>query len=140
MALNYSRNLRLPFDEVVDMVLDNLHAQGFNVVNNIDIKHDLRQNLHVPFRNYKILTACHTLLSYKAISLEPHIGTLLPCNVVIQERENGTVEVSAVNLLESLDKNMATTSLEEVAAEISERLRTAVDSLAISTERFSFSY
>jgi uncharacterized protein (DUF302 family) len=140
MALNYCRNLRLPFDEVVELVLDNLHVQGFNVVHDIDMKDDLRQNLHVPFRNYKILTACHTLLSYKAISLEPHIGTLLPCNVLIQERENGTVEVTAVNLLESLDKNMATTSLEDVATEISDRLRTAVDSLAVRTERFSFSY
>lgn len=140
MAHHYCKNLRLPFEEVVERVLDNLHAQGFNVVHTIDMKEDLRENLHVPFRSYKILTACHTLLSYKAMSLEPHIGVLLPCNVVVQEHENGTIEVSAVNPLEALDANMVTPSLEFVATQISHHLRTAIDSLRQRRETFSFSY
>src|SRR5690606_41811893 len=100
MAHNYTRKLNLPFDKVVSLVRLNLEDQGFNIINTIDLKRNLKRNLRVDFRNYQILTACHTLLSYKAISLEPHIGELLPCNVVVQEHENGTVEVSAINSLE----------------------------------------
>lgn len=140
MAHNYSRNLNLPFEKVVSLVRQNLEDQGFNIINTIDLKRDLKQNLKVDFRNYQILSACHTLLSYKAISLEPHVGELLPCNVVIQEHENGTVEVSAINPLETLDKNMITTSLELVALELSQHLRTALDSLQTRKEDFSFSY
>lgn len=140
MAYNYSRMLRQPFDEVVVCVLQNLHDHGFNLVNAIDVKEDLKAELKVNFRNYKILTTCHTLLSYKAISLEPHVGVLLPCNVVVQEHENGEVEISALNPLEMLDKNMVTPSLELVALEISNHLRTAIDSLRKKKENFSFAY
>lgn len=141
MAHNYSRNLTLPFTEVVSRVRENLEEQGFNIVNTIDLKKNLKDELEVDFRNYRILTACHTLLSYKAISLEPHIGELLPCNVVVQEHENGTVEVSAINPLETLDKNMITSSLEMVAMELSSHLRTAIDSLrSRKQESFSFSH
>ncbi len=141
MAYNYSRNLKLPFTEVVSRVRENLEDQGFNIINTIDLKKNLRSELKIEFRNYQILTTCHTLLSYKAISLEPHIGELLPCNVVIQEHENGTVEVSATNPLETLDKNMITPSLEVVAMELSLHLRTAIDSLQIRKEvPFSFAY
>ncbi|HLT74643.1 MAG TPA: DUF302 domain-containing protein [Ohtaekwangia sp.] len=140
MAHNYTRKLNLPFDKVVSLVRLNLEDQGFNIINTIDLKGNLKRNLRVDFRNYQILTACHTLLSYKAISLEPHIGELLPCNVVVQEHENGTVEVSAINPLETLDKNMITTSLELVAIELGHHLRTALDSLQSKREEFSFSY
>ncbi len=140
MAHNYTRNLNLPFEKVVSLVRHSLEDQGFNIINAIDLKRNLKRNLKVEFRNYQILTACHIVLSYKAISLEPHIGELLPCNVVVQEHENGTVEVSAMNPLETLDKNMITTSLELVALELSHHLRTALDSLQSRKEEFSFSY
>jgi uncharacterized protein (DUF302 family) len=141
MAYNYSRSLTLPFPQVVSRVRENLEDQGFSIINTIDLKRNLRDELKIEFRNYQILTTCHTLLSYKAISLEPHIGELLPCNVVIQEHENGTVEVSAMNPLETLDKNMITASLEQVAIELSNHLRTAIDALHTREKvPFSFSY
>ena len=140
MAYNYNKNLRIPFDEVIDKIQENLQAQGFNIIHIFDMKEDLKNNLEVGFRNYKILTACHTVLGYKAMSLEPHIGLLLPCNILVQEHENGEVEVSAMNPLESIDKNMVTASLEFVAGKISDHLRTAVDSLYLKSDHFSFTY
>jgi uncharacterized protein (DUF302 family) len=140
MAYNYSKKLRRPFDEVVRKITENLLEHGFTIINVMDFKKSLKSSLKVDFRNYTILSTCHTLLSYKAISLEPHSGVLLPCNIVVQEHENGEVEVSALNPLETLDQNMVTPSLEIVAIEISNHLRTAIDSLRVKTESFSFSY
>jgi Uncharacterized conserved protein len=142
MAHNYSRSLRLPFKQVLMRVRENLEDQGFTVINTIDLKTNLKDELEIEFRNYHILTTCHPLLSYKAVSLEPHIGELLPCNIVVQEHENGTIEVSAINPLETLDKNMSTAPLELVANELSNRLRTAIDSLDSEKKAapFSFSY
>jgi len=140
MAYNYSKSLRLPFKEVVGKLQENLEEQGFDMVNVMDIKQNTKNKLGLKFRNYKIITACHTLLSYKAISLESHIGVLLPCTVVIQEHENGEVEVSALNPLETIDPNMVTGSLEIVAMEISDHLRTAIDTLRVRRDELSFSY
>jgi uncharacterized protein (DUF302 family) len=140
MAYNYSKNLRLPFEEVVVKLRENLVEQGFAMISTMDMRQNLKTKLGVNFRNYRILSTCHPLLSYKAISLEPHIGVLLPCNIVVQEHENGEVEVSALNPLETIDQNMITPSLEFVALEISDHLRTAIDSLRKKNQELSFSY
>ena len=121
-------------------VIETLHQQGFSMLTTIDVRDHTEAELGVRFRNYRILTACVPELSYKAISLEPHIGILLPCNIVVQEHENGQIEVSAVNPMEALDKNMNTPSLELLSSEISSRLRTAIDTIQTKKSAFSFSY
>ena len=83
--------------------------------------------MNVNFRNYRILGACNPQFAYKAIALESHMGVMLPCNIVVQEHENGEVEVSAVNPLENLDKTFNTTALADLATEVGIRLRAAVD-------------
>ena len=140
MAYNYSKSLRLPFKEVVGKLQENLAQEGFDMINVMDIKQNTKSKLGLTFRNYKIMTACHSLLSYKAISLESHIGVLLPCNVVIQEHENGEVEISALNPLETIDPNMVTPTLEIVATEISNHLRAAIDALRVKRSEFILSY
>jgi uncharacterized protein (DUF302 family) len=140
MTYQYSKNLKLPFEEVIVKVKDTLQQQGFSMVTTMDVKDHMGTELGVKFRNYKILTACNPELSYKAISLEPHIGILLPCNIVVQEHENGQTEISAVNPMEALDQNMITPSLELLATEISARLRTAIDTIHSKKSTFSFSY
>lgn len=79
------------------------------------------------FRNYKILGACNPQFAYKAVSLESHMGIMLPCNVVVQEHENGEVEITAVNPLENMDQALNTTILKDLAIEIGIRLRAAID-------------
>ncbi|MBL0741049.1 DUF302 domain-containing protein [Chryseolinea lacunae] len=125
----HSRKLHLPFADVMDKLTENLKQQGFGIVTSIDVKDIFKQKLNVDFRNYRILGACNPQFAYKAISLESHLGIMMPCNVVIQQHENGEVEVSAVNPLESLDKNIRTPLLSELALEVSNRLRAAVDDL-----------
>lgn len=93
------------------------------------MKDTLKQKLDIDFRNYKILGACNPQFAYQAISLESHIGLMLPCNIVVQQHENGEVEVSAVNPLESIDKVFTTTNLTEMATEVGNRLRIAIDDL-----------
>ena len=123
----YSRKLKMPFQEVLEKITQNLEHQGFGIVTTIDVRDTFRKKLNVGFRNYKILGVYNPLYAYKAISLESHMGVMLPCNIVIQEHENGEVEVSAINPLENLDKSLNTTPLIDLATEIGVRLRAAVD-------------
>ena len=123
----YSRKLKMPFQDVLDKITQNLEHQGFGVVTTIDVRDTFKKKLNVGFRNYKILGACNPLFAYKAIALESNMGVMLPCNIAIQEHENGEVEVSAINPLENLDKTFDRTQLVELATEIGVRLRAAVD-------------
>jgi uncharacterized protein (DUF302 family) len=128
MAL-LSRKLSLPFNEVVTRVTANLKEQGFGVITTIDMQDTFKQKLNVGFRNYKILGACNPNFAYKAISLESQIGVLLPCNIVIQEHENGEVEVSAVNPSENIERVFTSSQLRELANDAGNRLREAIDDL-----------
>ena len=129
MAYYYSRKLNIPFNEVLSKISQTLQQQGFGIITTIDIKDTLKQKLNVDFRNYKILGACNPEFAYKAISLESHIGLMLPCNIVVQQHENGQVEVSAVNPLETIDRAFTTSNLTDIATEVGNRLRTAIDDL-----------
>ena len=117
----------MPFQEVLEKITENLEHQGFGVITAIDFQDTFKRKLNIRFRNYKILGVCNPLFAYKAISLESHMGVMLPCNIVIQEHENGEVEVSAINPLENLDTNLNTTQLVDLASEIGVRLRAALD-------------
>jgi uncharacterized protein (DUF302 family) len=123
----YSITLKMPFQEVVNKVTQNLEHQGFGVITTIDVQDTFQKNLNIGFRKYKILGACNPQFAYKAISLESHMGIMLPCNIVVQEHENGDVEISAINPLENLDKTLNTSQLVQLATEIGIRLRAAVD-------------
>ena len=125
----YSRKLKIPFADAVQKTIEDLTEHGFGIVTTIDLKDTLKQKLGINFRNYKILGACNPAFAYKAVTLESHAGLMLPCNIVIQEHENGEVEVSAVNPLEAIDKVNATDQLIELANDVSNHLRLAVDDL-----------
>jgi len=125
----YSRKLKMPFGEVLAKVTANLQQQGFGIVTTLDMKDIFKQKLGEDFRNYKILGACNPSFAFNAISLESHVGVMLPCNIVIQEHENGEIEVSAINPLESIDKTMSTPNLVELADKVTKRLRGAIDDL-----------
>jgi uncharacterized protein (DUF302 family) len=90
------------FDQTIDYVTDELKKNGFGVLTTIDVATTLQKKLDVNFRNYKILGACNPPLAYKALQAEDKIGTMLPCNVIVQEHENGRVEVSAIDPIASM--------------------------------------
>lgn len=125
----YSRKIKIPFEEAVQKITQNLQQQGFGIITSIDLKETLKQKLNVDFRKYKILGACNPEFAYRAVSLESHIGLLLPCNILVQEHENKEVEISALSPLELLDAATTTDQLAELAHQVSNRLRTAVDDL-----------
>lgn len=140
MAYHYCKKLLLPFEEVVRKVKMNLQEQGFTFNTSMDMRKILKEDLNLDFRNYILLNTCHPLLSYKAMSLDPNIGSMLASTIVIQEHENGMTEVTAVNPMENLDHNMITLALEDVGIELSNRLRTALDSIQKKKNTPSFSY
>ncbi|MBA4055629.1 MAG: hypothetical protein C0490_13020 [Marivirga sp.] len=125
----YSRKLKIPFEDVLKKVIENLKQQGFGIITTIDVRDTFKQKLNISFRNYKILGACNPKYAYEAISLESHIGVMLPCNVVVQEHDNGEVEVSAINPLENIGKAFNTEQLQKLATEVGNKLRAAIDNL-----------
>lgn len=129
MAYYYSQKLKMSFDEAVQKITENLQEQGFGIITSIDLKDTLKQKLNVSFKKYKILGACNPEYAYKAVSLESHIGLMLPCNIVVQDHENGEVEVSAINPLETIAKATPTQQLSDIAREVTNRLHSAVDNL-----------
>ena len=129
MTAYYSRKVKMPFQDTLNKIVSSLQLQGFGIITTIDLKDTFKQKLNVGFRNYKILGACNPQFAYQAVSLESHMGVMLPCNVVIQEHENGEVEVSAINPLDNIDKTLKTTQLAGLASEVGNRLRAAIDDL-----------
>ena len=116
------------FEEAVSRTTEALKQAGFGVLTEIDIKATLKKKLDVDFHNYKILGACNPPLAYRALQAEEKIGTMLPCNVIVQEKEKGIVEVSAVNPIASMQA-VKNESLEEIASDVAEKLQRMVDGL-----------
>jgi uncharacterized protein (DUF302 family) len=116
------------FDQAVEQVSEKLGEQGFGVLSDIDVKATMKQKLGEDFRNYRILGACNPPFAHKALQREDKIGTMLPCNVIVQELEKGKIEVAAVNPVVSM-QGIDNPELEPVAEEIRGRLQTVIDSL-----------
>lgn len=90
------------FDEAIIKVTEELKKYGFGVLTEIDVKETLKKKLDVDFKKYKILGACNPANAHKALLAEDKIGTMLPCNVIVEEHEDGVVEVSAVDPMASM--------------------------------------
>ena len=118
----------ISFESAVEKVTEELKKQGFGVLTEIDITSTMKKKLDVDFYNYRILGACNPPYAYKALQAENKIGTMLPCNVIVQEREPGEIEVAAVDPIASMQA-IENEELGELAVEIRERLKTMIDSL-----------
>ncbi len=128
MSYHNTKMVQYSFDEAIAKVTEELKKEGFGILTEIDVKETLKKKIDVDFRKYKILGACNPPFAYKALQAEETLGVLLPCNVVVQEKEGGKVQVSIVNPMESMQavKNPA---LEEIAIEISSKLEKVLESL-----------
>ncbi len=102
MSYHFSKTTRLSFDDAITRVTEALKKEGFGVLTEIDVKETLKRKLDVDFRKYRILGACNPAFAYRALQAEDKIGTMLPCNVIVQERSDGQVEVSAVDPVASM--------------------------------------
>ncbi|MBS3944378.1 MAG: DUF302 domain-containing protein [Melioribacter sp.] len=128
MSYHNSKVVNYSFDETLLKVTDELKKVGFGVLTEIDVKETLKKKLDVDFRRYKILGACNPPFAYKALQTEETLGVLLPCNVVVQEKDDNTIQVSFINPMESM-KNVGNPALEEIASEVSEKLGKVLQSI-----------
>jgi len=128
MGYHFSKRLDVPFDQAVSRVTEALKREGFGILTDIDVKATLKNKLGADFRPYRILGACSPPLAYRALQLEGKIGTMLPCNVIVQEHADGTVEVSAVDPVASMQA-IENSGLAEVAKEVQAKLRRVVNGL-----------
>jgi uncharacterized protein (DUF302 family) len=128
MSYHFSKKVDLPFEQAIDKVTAALKEEGFGVLTDIDIKSTLKKKLDVDFRKYRILGACNPEYAYKALQAEDHIGLMLPCNVIVQEYENGEVEISAVDPIASMQA-IENEKLQSVAKKVQDLLKTVIDSL-----------
>ena len=128
MNYYFSKTLNRSFDEAVDKVTQSLKAEGFGVLTEIDVKSTMKNKLDVDFRNYKILGACNPPLAYEALQSERMIGAMLPCNVVVQETEDGRVEVAAVDPAASMQA-VKNEKLAGTALQVQTKLKNVIDSL-----------
>jgi len=127
MSYVFTKTLDVPFDETIERVTAALAERGFGVLTTIDVKATLKKKIDVDFRPYTILGACNPGLAHQALQAEPHIGVMLPCNVIVQEVEGG-VEVAAVDPVASM-ASVENASLGEVATQVRETLQEVVESL-----------
>ena len=118
----------ISFEEAIDKTIDALKKEEFGVLTEIDLKATFKKKLDVDFYNYKILGACNAPFAYKALQAEDKIGTMLPCNVIVQEREPGRIEVSAVDPMASM-VSVQNESLGDIADEVRDKLKRVIESL-----------
>ncbi|UZE46920.1 DUF302 domain-containing protein [Rhodopseudomonas sp. P2A-2r] len=102
MTYHFSKTVKMPFEAAVVATTEALKKHGFGVLTQIDVKDTLQKKIGVDFRPYLILGACNPKLAYEALTLEDKVGTMLPCNVVVQQREANAVEISAVDPVASM--------------------------------------
>lgn len=124
----FTRTLDTSLEEAEARVRAALQEAGFGVLTEIDVRETLKKKLDVDFRPYKILGACNPPAAHRALEAEPHIGVMLPCNVVLQDAGDGRTEVAAVDPVASMSA-VDNDRLADIAADIRERLRRVVESL-----------
>ncbi len=123
-----NKKLKLSFSEAEKRVREELQKEGFGILTEIDVKEKFMEKLNLEFRQYKILGACNPPYAHKALLAEDKIGTMLPCNVIIQESENNEIEVAAVDPLASMQA-VDNNSLNKIAAEIRDKLAKVISKL-----------
>lgn len=128
MSYYFNKILNIGFDEAVARVTEELKKEGFGILTEIDVKDALKKKLNVDFRRYRILGSCNPSFAYKALQAEDKIGTMLPCNVIVQETVDGRVEVAAIDPIASMQA-IENKELEGTAKEVQGLLKKVIDSL-----------
>jgi uncharacterized protein (DUF302 family) len=128
MSYHYSKVTDQSFDDAIENVTALLKDEGFGVLTEIDVKETLKKKLDVDFKKYRILGACNPNFAHQALQAEDKIGVMLPCNVIVEEHEDGKVEVTAVDPVASMQA-VSNNSLKPIAEEVRESLQKVIDQL-----------
>ena len=128
MTYYFSKSLPVAFDEAVQKTVARLKQADFGIITEIDVKRILKEKIGVDFRGYRILGACNPKLAYEALQLEDKIGTMLPCNVVVQEMAPGQTEVAAIDPVASMEA-VDNPDLKQAAMRVQALLKQVIDTL-----------
>jgi uncharacterized protein (DUF302 family) len=128
MSYYFNKTVDMSFDEAIAKVTEELKKEGFGVLTEIDVKAALKKKINVDFRKYRILGACNPSYAHKALLAEDKIGTMLPCNVVVQETTDGKVEIAAIDPVASM-QSVKNESLGEIATIIQSKLKQVIDNI-----------
>ena len=128
MSYYFSKVVDDNFDDAIERVTAHLADAGFGVLTTIDVSATLKKKIDVDFQRYIILGACNPGFAYKALQAEDKIGTMLPCNVIVQETADGKVEVAAVDPMASM-MAIQNESLGDVASQVQDMLKNVIEGL-----------
>ena len=128
MSYHFSRQLNTTFADAETRVVQQLMEERFGVLSEIDVQATLKKKLDIDFTPYKILGACNPSFAYQALQVEPHVGTMLPCNVILRELSEGSIEVSAVDPLASMQA-INNPELGSIAEQIRDKLKKVITAL-----------
>ncbi len=128
MSYHFSKTVDYPFGKTLERVTEELKKEGFGVLTEIDVQDTLKKKINVDFHPYKILGACNPHFAHKALTSENKIGTMLPCNVIVQQHPDGKVEVSAVDPVASMSA-IKNENLASVATEVRAKLKRVIDNI-----------
>ncbi len=128
MNYYFNKTVKGNFEDIIDKVSKELEKEGFGVLTDIDLKATFKKKLDVDFQNYRILGACNAPYAHKALSAEDKVGTMLPCNVIVQQLKDNSIEIAAVNPLASMQA-IENHELKEIAEEITEKLKKVIKNI-----------
>lgn len=128
MSYYFSKVLPIGFDKAVQRTTEALQREGFGIITEIDVKQTLKTKIGVDFRNYRILGACNPKLAHETLQLEDKIGTMLPCNVIVQELGGNRTEVAAIDPVASMQA-VENPRLKQAAERVQALLRKVVEAL-----------
>lgn len=128
MSYYFNTVLECSFEDAIERVTDELKREGFGILSEIDVQAALKKKLNVDFKKYKILGACNPPYAYQALQVEEKIGTMLPCNIIVLEKEDGRIEVAAIDPVASMQA-IANPQLQDTADQVQAKLKKIIESL-----------
>ena len=128
MSYHFSKTVNYTYEKAIERATEELKKEGFGVLTEIDVQDTLKKKINADFHPYKILGACNPQFAYKALTAENKIGTMLPCNVIVQQHPDGKVEVSAVDPVASMSA-IKNDNLGSVAIEVRAKLKKVIDNI-----------
>lgn len=128
MSYYFAKTLSIGFGDAVRLTTEALKREGFGIITEIDVKETLKKKINVDFRPYRILGACNPSLAHEALQIEDKVGTMLPCNVVVQDKGDGKTEVAAIDPVASMQA-IDNPRLKEAAEHVRSKLKSVIESL-----------
>ncbi|MEJ2695439.1 MAG: DUF302 domain-containing protein [Candidatus Sulfobium sp.] len=128
MSYYFNKTVDMPFEKVLEKVTEDLKKEGFGIMTTIDVKETIRKKLNEDFRPYTILGACNPHFAHQALQIEDKIGTMLPCNVIVQQLAAGKTEIAAIDPVASMQA-IDNPKLGQVAEQVRARLKKVVENV-----------